>query len=202
MSEEDNLDLEKRAAAILQHEQGLKDELLSEAMKIAESTELNAPELVSTDQENGLSIAEIKGVVERQSEDVRTLIQKATLPQKIKLALLGNATCRSLLVKDSNKMIQQLVLKNPKLQPTEVEEFAKNPNLPEMVLRNIAEDSQWMRSYSLKQSIVFNPKTPQALSLKWIKFLNTSDLRRIAKSKNVPNILTVAARKKLADMEG
>ncbi len=176
-------DSEDRLNQLFSQDGMLKDEHLELASSLAVETEEAARNEESAN-----------------SEDIRNILLKATLPQKIKLALLGNATCRGLLIRDSNKMIQQLVLKNPRLQPAEVEEFAKNPNLSEMVLRNIAENTQWMRSYTMRVSIVFNPKSPQALSLKWMKFLNTADLRKLAKSKNVPSVITISARKKLADM--
>lgn len=138
---------------------------------------------------------------EEVSDDLRQVLLKAKLPQKVKLALLGNATCRALLIRDSNKIIQQCVLKNPRLQTTEIEEFAKNSNLSEFVLRSIGVNSQWMRNYSLKYAITFNPKTPQDVSIKWVKFLNTVDLRKLAKSKNVPSVIAVTARKRIAESE-
>lgn len=134
-------------------------------------------------------------------DDIRQIILKSSLPRKIKLALLGNSTCRSLLIRDSNKMIQQFVLKNPKLQASEVEEFAKNPNLSGAVLKTIANNAQWMKSYSLKYIVVSNPKMPQDVSIRWVKFLNIADLKKLAKSKNVPNVVSLSARKRLADMD-
>ncbi len=136
---------------------------------------------------------------EKVEENIRNILQKASLPQKIKYAMFGNSTCRTLLVRDANRMIQEFVLKNPRLQVREVEEFAKNPNLSQFVLRRIAENQTWMKSYSLKCSIVTNPKTPGDLALKWLRFLNISELRQLAKSKNVSHVVSTMAKKKVAE---
>lgn len=136
-----------------------------------------------------------------KEEDIRTILSKARLPEKIKYAMFGNAVCRALLVFDPNRMIQQFVLRNPKLTQKEVEEFARNPNCPEGVLRAIADKKEWMKWYPLKLTLVSNPKTPQDVSLKWLKFLNPGDLKTISRSKNLPQTVMVMAKKKLADLE-
>lgn len=142
-----------------------------------------------------------QNLVELVSTDIRNLISKMRIPEKIKLAVFGNSIARGLLIRDPNKLIQGFVLKNPKLTSKEVEEFAKNPNLSEHVLRGIANSQTWMKGYAVKEAIVTNPKTPADLSLKWIRFLNESDLKRISKSKNVPHVVSVTAKKKIVELE-
>jgi hypothetical protein len=137
----------------------------------------------------------------KEDTDIRTKISKMTLPQKLKLALFGNGVVRGLLVRDSNKLIQLAVLKNPRIQLPEIEEFAKSSHLSEAVLRVIANTDSWMKSYRVKHNLVMNPKAPIDISLKWLKFLNHSDVRAIARSKNVPQVLATAARKKVASEE-
>lgn len=135
------------------------------------------------------------------STNIRNQIAEMTMPEKIKLALFGNSICRGLLILDSNRMIQQFVLKNPKLGISEVEAFAKNPQLSEGVIRTIADSKTWMKSPSLKYTIVTNPKTPGDIALRWMRYLNVADLRKISKSKNLPQLIAVTAKKRLADIE-
>ena len=123
------------------------------------------------------------------------------IPEKMKLAMFGNATCRALLISDANKLISASVLKNPKLAIKEVVEFSRNPNLAQNVLRIISDKREWMKEYEIKYNIVVNPKTPGDLSLRWLRFLNAGDLKKIARSKNLPQIVATAARKKLNDIE-
>lgn len=140
-------------------------------------------------------------VDEKTSTDVRVLIASLNLPGKVKLAMFGNAACRGILINDGNKLIQMAVLKNPKIKEKEIETFAKSPNMSSAVLRVISESKKWMKSYSLKHSIVTNPKTPQDVALKWFRFLNKSDLKKISRSRDVSALISTQAKKKLAVME-
>lgn len=151
------------------------------------------------DKINGLPIEQLAAQVEHEdqepSKDLRALISTMKFPDKIKLALLGNSSCRTLLVQDKNKLISLFVLKNPKITPKEIEEFAKNTNIAAHILRAIAGSNEWIKTYSVKLGLVMNPKTPPDISLKLLKFINSSDLKRIAKSKNLPQVLVMGARK-------
>lgn len=136
-----------------------------------------------------------------ESADIRAQLANMTLPQKLKVAMFGNATCRTLLIGDSNKIIQMAVLKNPKLKVKEVEEFARNKNLSDTVLRTISNKREWISDYSVKLGLVWNPRCPQDVSLKWLRYLRTSDLKGLAKSKEVPQVVTTLARKRLAEAQ-
>lgn len=133
------------------------------------------------------------------SGDLRVQIDKMTVPQKVKLAMFGNKQARAILIGDKNRMIQIFTLKNPRIQINEIEEFSKNPNMSEHVLRTIGDGREWMRSYNVKRSIVMNPKTPLDVSMRWLKFLTADDVKRLSKSKQIPQVLQVAAKKKVQE---
>ncbi len=147
-------------------------------------------------------ILELEKLPEKEQTDIRTMIADMGTAEKIKMAMLGDGVCRSLLVTDTNRLVQQAVMNNPRLQESEVENFAKNTNVAEFILRTIADNKAWMRSYAIKYNLVTNPKTPQDVSLKWMRYINKNDLRVLSKSKNVPQLISVTARKRLAEMEG
>ena len=135
----------------------------------------------------------------KKEDDFRKLLPDMKIPHKIKYAMFGNAVCRSLLVLDVNKMISLFVLKNPKIQLTEIESFLKNPNIAPHIIRGISEKKDWMKSYTIKTLLVMTPKCPQDISMKWIRYLNDPELKKVATSRNVPNILCTAAKKMLAE---
>ncbi len=140
--------------------------------------------------------------VQKREPDIRTKLLSMKLPEKVKLAMFGNAVCRQLLIFDPNKMVQRFVLKNPKLTLKEVEDFAHSRNLSELILRSISDSKEWMRSYKLKHAIVTNPKTPQDVALKWMRYLNAPDIKNLARSKNVPQLIMNTARKILESTKG
>jgi hypothetical protein len=143
-------------------------------------------------------IAERAADGDAASQDIRAKIAGMLLPERMRLAMLGNATCRTLLIADGNKGVQMAVLGNPRLQLNEVETFAKNKNLSDVVLRAIADNKDWSKHYGIRLSLVNNPKTPQDISIKWISYLRDSDKKNLAKSKNIPQAVALAAKRALA----
>ncbi len=122
-------------------------------------------------------------------------IKEMTIPQKIKLALFGNQTARTILLRDSNRIIPMFVLDNPKITDNEIVEISKNNQLDEQILRSIGNNLQWMKSYQIKFNLVCNAKTPLDISLRWLKFIKDKDLRQLARSKSVPQVIASQARK-------
>ena len=133
-----------------------------------------------------------------KSDNLYKMVKDATIPQKIKLAMFGNMAVRGMLIRDTNRMIPQFVLQNPRISDNEINEFARNTNLDEAVLREIGNNSTWMKSYINKLNLCFNPKVPVDISMKWIKHLSVGDLAKLGKSKNVPQLIATQSRK-LAD---
>jgi hypothetical protein len=136
-------------------------------------------------------------ISEAKEAPLHAQIKEMGIPQKIKLALLGNQMARGLLIRETNKQIPLFVLQNPRLTENEVYEFARNANLNEQVFRTIAGNAQWMKSPSVKYAIVSNPKTPMDVSIKWVKYLQVKELRNLAKSKNIPQVVVTQSRKLL-----
>ena len=134
---------------------------------------------------------------EEEVTNLAAAIREMSIPQKVKLALLGNMTCRSLLIRDTNWLVAGFVLQNPRLGESEIQEFARNKDLDQMVFRTIAGNSTWMRSYAIKSAVIANPKTPVDISIKWIKHLRDRELRNLSKSKEVPQVLVSQCRKLL-----
>lgn len=171
------------------------DELISMLEREETTIDEAARELEAQEPAVELVLEEEK----KETQDIRTQLLTMKLSDKVKLAMFGNSTCRGLLIFDPNKMIQQFVLKNPRLMLNEVEEFAKSPNLSESIIRSIAERKEWMKHYPLKANLVRNPKTPPDLGLRLLKFLNVNDLRIVARSKNIPQVIAIGARKMLTE---
>jgi hypothetical protein len=115
--------------------------------------------------------------------------------QKVKLARLGNKEARGLLVRDRNKVVAVAAVSSPKLTNNEVVTIAQSRNVCDEVLRLIANNRQWTRNYKVKLALAKNPKTPQPTAMKFVNFLQDSDLRSIVKSKDVPTAISAHARR-------
>lgn len=139
---------------------------------------------------------------ESRSFDLRKLIESMPVSQKIKLALFGGAGARQILVFDSNRIVQILVLKNPRMTDIEIEGLAQNKNVSEHVLRGISDNKSWTKHYNVKLNLASNPKTPADLSLKWLKHLHAHDLKRMSQSRELPQVVSSSARRRLGELGG
>lgn len=141
-----------------------------------------------------------EGEEEPEEEDAGNLfamLQKMDVMQKIKLARMGNKEARRLLVRDRNKLVSAAAIRSPKMTENEVEGLAKMRNVPEEILRIIANNRQWTRNYQIKIGLATNPKCPVPTAMKFLNFLQERDLRSIMKSKDVPTPIAAHARRLL-----
>jgi DnaJ-domain-containing protein 1 len=133
--------------------------------------------------------------VEKKAKSRLQEIQDMPVPDKIKLAMTGDKEARSILLKDSNKQVQEAVLDSPRISDMEIVAVANSRNLPEEILRKIAVNRQWMKSYQVRLALANNPKTPLPMGLKIIGTLMIADLKRLSKNKGVSNVLSSAAQR-------
>lgn len=138
---------------------------------------------------------------EEKRGDLYQKILKMAVVEKIKLALFGNKEVRSILIRDPNRVVATAVLQNPRLTEDEVVRIAQSRNVCDEILRIIASSREWTKNYQVKLALVNNPKTPLSISLKLLPQLHEKDLRHIARSKNVPTALSMAARRMIDDRE-
>jgi hypothetical protein len=133
-------------------------------------------------------------------EDRETALQKLTkmtFTQRLKAAMRGSREMRAILIRDSNKMIAAAVLSSPKLSGPEIEAFAKMPSISEEILRMIATNRAWTKSYNVLLGLTKNPKTPLVMTLNFMNRLSSRDLQKLAVDRNVPEPLRMAARKRV-----
>jgi len=84
-------------------------------------------------------------------------IAKLDIKGRIALAMRGNKEERSILIRDSTKLVALAVLDSPKVSEGEVEKFALQKNVLEAVLRAIPIKRQFMKNYSIVRNLVYNP---------------------------------------------
>ena len=124
-------------------------------------------------------------------------IRDMNTAERIKLAMRGNKEARMILLRDSNQQIQRLVLQNPRISEEEVLMLCKDRNTDEEILLLISEHRDWMKVYAMRAALVENARTPTAKALRLLTTLDEKDLSRLGKSKAVPNIISVQARRLL-----
>jgi len=116
-------------------------------------------------------------------------LAKLKVGERIKVAMLGTREERSLLIRDSSKLVSSAVLSSPKVSDQEIETFANMKNVRENVLRDIARNHKFMKNYVVVRNLCNNPRTPLDLSLSLMKNLMAPDLKTLSMNKNVPETL-------------
>ncbi len=135
---------------------------------------------------------------DKRSETVLQKLQHMSFTDRIKAAMRGTREMRSILIRDSNKLIASSVLSSPKVSESEIAGYAKMGTVSEDVLRTIAMNRAWLKNYSVVLALTKNSKTPLAISLNLLNRLTERDIAGISTDRNVPDPLRIAARRRMA----
>ncbi|MFO0678553.1 MAG: hypothetical protein U0169_18605 [Polyangiaceae bacterium] len=125
-------------------------------------------------------------------------VGKMSISQRIRLAMLGTASERMLLVRDKNKLVASAAIRSPKTQENDVILVSSLRNVAEEVLRIISTSGEWTKSHQIKWNLVSNPRTPFMQTSKLMPHLREHELKLLQKSKNVPGNVSTLARQTLS----
>jgi regulator of extracellular matrix RemA (YlzA/DUF370 family) len=104
---------------------------------------------------------------------------------RMKLAMKGDREARGILIRDSNKVVCSAVVKNPRVTEQEVENIASMRTVAEEVLRLIAMNRSWARSYTIIHNLARNPRTPIPTAMNILARIRTKDLQALSQNRNV-----------------
>lgn len=138
---------------------------------------------------------------EESNRSLQAQIANMSVAQKIRLALVGDATARKLLVRDPKKMVSSAVLKSPRLTDGEIKNFAMNKSLGDDIIKEIARNKKWLRDYAIRKAIVMNPKTPLSISMTLLRTLSVKDIKTVSKSREVTGAVARMAKTHLTKLE-
>jgi hypothetical protein len=126
---------------------------------------------------------------EERRDSTLQKIAKLDIRGRITLAMRGSKEDRSILIRDSTKLVAVAVLESPKVSDGEVEAFALQKNVLEAVLRAIPMKRKFAKNYSIMRNLVYNPRTPLDLSLGLMKNLLIHDLKNLSANKEVSDTI-------------
>jgi hypothetical protein len=127
--------------------------------------------------------------IEERRDSVLQKIAKLDIRGRITLAMRGSKEDRSILIRDSTKLVAIAVLESPKVSDGEVEKFALQKNVLEAVLRAIPLKRRFAKNYNIMRNLVQNPRTPLDLSLGLMKNLLIHDLKNLSGNKEVSDTI-------------
>jgi hypothetical protein len=130
----------------------------------------------------------VPGHEERRDSTLQK-IAKLDIRGRITLAMRGGKEDRSILIRDSTKLVAVAVLESPKITDGEVEAIALQKNVLESVLRAIPMKRKYAKNYGIMRNLVYNPRTPLDLSLGLMKNLLIHDLKNLSANKEVSDTI-------------
>jgi hypothetical protein len=104
---------------------------------------------------------------------------------RVKLAMKGDREARTILIRDSNKIVSAAVMNNPRITEHEVENIAAMRTVADEVLRLIGLNRAWTRSYSVIHNLVRNPRTPIPSVITILPRIRSKDLISLSLNRNV-----------------
>ena len=148
-----------------------------------EFTEESAEESAEIDEDDGQFLSKYK------------IAMVMGISEKIKMALSGDKEWRSILIKDSNKLVSGSVIKNPRITDGEILTILKVGVQNDEIIRLICANKEWTKNYLIRKALIDCPKTPLANSLRYLATLNEKDIAGYAKSKNISSVLSTQAKR-------
>ena len=121
-------------------------------------------------------------------------VLKMSVSQKIKLATLGNREARTLLLRDSNRLVSLAAAQSPRMTDGEILGLANSKTAGAEVLRYIYESRDFTKIYALRAALVRNPKVPLPTALKFLPTLQEKDIKELARDRNVPATVQAQAK--------
>ena len=172
------------------------DILFRQAQMLAAGRDLKAEEDTHETDEEG------EEHVRREFLPLHTQVAQMTVSQKIRAALIGNAAMRLLLIRDPNRLVATAAVRSPNMREDEAVRITLSRAVSEDVLREIALNREFTRSYQVKLNLISNPRTPLTFASRLIPHLRDNDLRSLAKSKNISSAIAQAVRQQLERKKG
>src|SRR6267154_3147872 len=171
----------------------------SESAAVATNAAAVAESAKATAQKEVAAIAAAKAakkaaaLKEDRRDSVLQKIAKLDIRGRITLAMRGTKEERSILIRDSTKLVALAVLDSPKISDGEVEKFALQKNVLEAVLRAIPMRRRFAKNYNITRNLVQNPRTPLDLSLGLMKNLLIHDVKNLSGNKEVSDTIRKVA---------
>lgn len=146
-----------------------------------------------TEEERRAAVGKIIGELKMEEDDelsserisMINRIMKMGVKDRVKLGMKGDREARNILIRDPNRLVSSAVANNPRITEQEVEMIAAMRSVPEEILRQIASNRQWSRSYTIVHSLARNPRTPLANVMTIMSRLQLRDLVSLSKNRNV-----------------
>ena len=173
--------------------QFLDPSFASESGDISEDLGLSEEDL--DDESERQMISDDDEDIEEEKLTVEQWIRSLNAGKKVAAALKGNKQVRSILIRDTNRVVALAAVQSPAITQGEIVAAAQSRSVHADVINNIVRDrkNNWVKEYPIKLALVNNPKTPIPDALRLLSTLYKRDIKSVSKSRNVSGPVRVMA---------
>ncbi len=189
------------------HVAAIKGQLIAEPSEAPLPSDQDFAQALAEDDDNpeavtaGADPEAAEDEVKQQYMPLMMRIRNMTSSEKLRLAMVGNSSARAFLVRDKDKTVAFAAISSPAMQESEVVPIVRSKEVGEDVIRYVGNKREWTKSHEVKHALVFNPKTPIGISLRFIGHLRPDELKTLSRSRNVAQPLKSAALQKIQAQE-
>jgi hypothetical protein len=130
----------------------------------------------------------------KKKQTITQRIAGMSVSEKIKLATLGNKEARTLLLRDSNKLVCLAAAQSPRITDGEILGIANSRTVSADVLRYVYTARDFLKTYGIKIALVKNPKVPLPTALRLMQSLHERDIKELSRDRNVPQTIQAQAK--------
>ncbi|MEM9195098.1 MAG: hypothetical protein AAGF12_38355 [Myxococcota bacterium] len=191
-------------AAFKEHVEAIKGQLIPEPSDEPLPGDELSKEALEEDEDDVEAIqrdkVDGKEELKKRFNSLRDKIAEMTMAEKIRFAQIGDAAARAILVRDPKRTVSFAAIRN--MNDSEAASVAHSKEISDDILRFIGNKKEWLRYYDVKRALVFNPKTPTGIALRFIGHLRENDLRALSRSRNIPSPIKTAATQRYQKKQG
>ena len=188
-----------------QHVEAIKGQLIPEPSDEALPSDHDFREAIEADADD-VEVYEhdqVEGTetLKTKYEPLWAKVGRMSISEKVRMATIGDSAARALLVRDPNRLVSYAAISSPMANEAEAVRIAHSKEVGEDILRYIGNKRDWVRNYEVKRALIYNPKTPLGIALRFLTHLRDSDLKTLSRSRNVPAAVKQAASQRIAQKE-
>jgi hypothetical protein len=137
----------------------------------------------------------------RAEAELIDMVPELRLGERITLARIATPRVLALLLEETEPHVAETALANPRLREDDLLRAMRQDTAPVSLLEKVSASRRWLESYAVRLGLVLQPRTPLPVALAQISSLLPRDLRRVAASPNLQDLIRIAA-ERLADNRG
>ena len=175
-----------------------KKHVTVEELKIAKEHNLSIEEVLLGNHEAVHALLEDESDNDDAISKRRSSLLSYTIPEQLKLAMVGDHSRALEALQSTNKLVAAAGIRNPRIKENDVQRIIRSRGMHEEVIRYICNNNDWTKSYTVKLQLVQHPKTPPTLMMRWLPLMRQTDLKQMAKSKQIPSNVSTHAKRLVA----